>query len=51
MRIQSTVNGGFAEVSDEYAQRLIAAGGWKRPRKPRTTKPKPAPKQEPATEE
>lgn len=51
MRIQSTTNGGFADVTDDYAERLIAAGGWKRHRKPRTTKPKPAPEKEPSTKE
>lgn len=52
MRIQSTANGGFAEVDDEDAARLIAAGGWRVPRKPRTPKhSKPAPVEEPETEE
>ncbi|AMO43986.1 head-tail connector protein [Mycobacterium phage Bactobuster] len=60
MRIKSTTNGGFAEVDDEYGQRLIDAGGWevaealdapKPARKPRAPKSKPAPKQEPKSEE
>ncbi|AGT14267.1 head-tail connector protein [Mycobacterium phage Adzzy] len=51
MRIQSTANGGFAEVDDEFAESLIASGGWKRPRKTRTPKQKPAPAQEQKTEE
>ncbi|QFP95502.1 hypothetical protein SEA_GAUGELDP_19 [Mycobacterium phage GaugeLDP] len=52
MRIQSTYNGAHAEVSDEQAERLIAAGGWRLPRKPRAPKhSKPAPVEEPKTEE
>ncbi|AFI24926.1 hypothetical protein [Mycobacterium phage SWU1] len=50
MRIQSTLNGGFAEVSEEFAKQLIATGGWKVPRKPRNTKTKTAP-EEPKNEE
>ncbi|BBC43576.1 hypothetical protein PBI_AN9_20 [Mycobacterium phage AN9] len=59
MRIRSTINGGVARVDDEYGQRLIAAGGWevaealtaKPARKQRARKTKPAPAQEPTTEE
>jgi hypothetical protein len=28
MQIRSTINGGVAEVDDEYGKRLIEAGGW-----------------------
>ncbi|AXH48793.1 hypothetical protein SEA_STEAMY_18 [Mycobacterium phage Steamy] len=28
MKIRSTLNGGVAEVDDDYAERLIEAGGW-----------------------
>ncbi|UJD20857.1 hypothetical protein SEA_ZIMMER_19 [Mycobacterium phage Zimmer] len=28
MQIRSTINGGLAEVDDDYAERLIDAGGW-----------------------
>ncbi|ATN92146.1 hypothetical protein SEA_TIPSYTHETREX_16 [Mycobacterium phage TipsytheTRex] len=53
MRIQSTVTGGFADVSDEYAQRLIKGGSWRLPPKRRAPKPKtkPAPEEEPKNEE
>lgn len=51
MRIQSVMHGGFAEVSDELGERLIASGSWRKPRKPRTTKTKTAPDEEPKTEE
>ncbi|AXH46761.1 hypothetical protein SEA_ACOLYTE_17 [Mycobacterium phage Acolyte] len=51
MRIQSTTNGGFADVPEELAEQLIATGSWKRPRKPRTTRTKAAPAKEPTTEE
>ncbi|AEL17850.1 head-tail connector protein [Mycobacterium phage Trixie] len=60
MRIQSTSNGGFADVDPDYAERLIAAGLFKavEPPKPARkaparrapTKTKPAP-QEPKNEE
>jgi hypothetical protein len=51
MRIQSTANGGFADVDEELAERLIASGGWKRPRKPRAPKTNTAPVEEPKNEE
>uniref|UniRef100_A0AAU8GTG4 Head-to-tail connector protein n=1 Tax=Mycobacterium phage BabyBack TaxID=3158877 RepID=A0AAU8GTG4_9CAUD len=48
-------NGSVAEVSDEFGERLIAAGGVENAdapvKKPRTTKTKPAPVEEPKTEE
>lgn len=47
MKIQ-TFEGGIVEVDDETAERLIAAGGWKKVRKARAT---PAPVQEPQTQE
>ncbi|ADB93713.1 hypothetical protein REDROCK_20 [Mycobacterium phage RedRock] len=60
MRIQSTANGGFADVDPEYGQRLIDSGLFKAveapkppPRKTparRPAKTKPAP-QEPKNEE
>ncbi|AOT24940.1 hypothetical protein PBI_KALPINE_20 [Mycobacterium phage Kalpine] len=60
MRIQSTANGGFADVDPDYAERLIESGLFKavEPPKPArkaparraTTKTKPAP-QEPKNEE
>ncbi|QBJ00206.1 hypothetical protein SEA_PHARAOH_17 [Mycobacterium phage Pharaoh] len=47
MQIRSTINGGVAEVDDDYAERLIEAGGWElaealtaphKPRRARRTK-------------
>ncbi|ASR86126.1 head-to-tail connector protein [Mycobacterium phage BobSwaget] len=58
MKIRSTINGGLAEVDDDFAVELIAAGAWeavdapkpaRKPRSPRT--PKPAPAEEPKSEE
>ncbi|ASW31364.1 head-to-tail connector protein [Mycobacterium phage Lokk] len=58
MKIRSTINGGLAEVDDDYAAELIAGGNWeaadapkpaRKPRSPRT--PKPAPEEEPKSEE
>ncbi|AZS08221.1 hypothetical protein PBI_IRONMAN_19 [Mycobacterium phage IronMan] len=57
MKLRSTINGGFAEVSDEDAPQMIASGWFeaveapKPARKPRAPKSKPAPKQEPKSEE
>ncbi|AMS01013.1 head-to-tail connector protein [Mycobacterium phage ArcherNM] len=61
MRIQSTANGGFADVDPEYAEHLISSGLFKAveaakparkaPAKRAAPKTKPAPKQEPTTEE
>lgn len=49
MKIQHT-SGGFAEVSEETAEKLLKFGHWRLPRKPRATK-SPAPEVEPQTEE
>ncbi|QFG10388.1 head-tail connector protein [Mycobacterium phage Anthony] len=57
MLIKSTLNGGLAEVDPEYAERLIADGSWESAEKPARKKPgpkpksKPAPTQEPSTQE
>lgn len=55
MQIRSILNGGLAEVSDEFAAELIAAGGWEAAEKPerkrQAPKPKPAPVEEPENEE
>ena len=54
MKIRSKVNGGVAEVSDEFGAKLIKAGDWTAAdapvaaRKPRTKK---APVEEPQDEE
>lgn len=44
MKLLNTTNGGFVEVSEEFGERLIATGSWKKPTIKRTRKP--APKQE-----
>ncbi|ALF00884.1 head-tail connector protein [Mycobacterium phage Serenity] len=61
MRIQSTANGGFADVDSEYAEQLIASGLFKAveapkparkaPAKKTAPKTKPAPAEEPKNEE
>ncbi|ACE79945.1 hypothetical protein Pukovnik_19 [Mycobacterium phage Pukovnik] len=55
MRIRSTVNGGFADVDPDYAKQLIDSGLFEAVEKPVAKAPakrtKPAPKQEPKTEE
>ncbi|QBP31042.1 hypothetical protein SEA_REFUGE_20 [Mycobacterium phage Refuge] len=40
MQIRSTINGGVAEVDDDYAERLIEAGGWEVAEALTHTKPK-----------
>lgn len=52
MLIQSTINHGFADVSDSQGEALLATSEWKRPRKPSTPKhSKTAPVEEPSTKE
>lgn len=52
MQIRSTLNGGIAEVDDDFAAELINAGGWEAADKPvRKRRSKSAPVEEPKTEE
>ena len=53
MQIRSTLNGGLAEVDDEFAAQLIEAGGWEAADKPvrKRRSHKPAPEKEPQNEE
>lgn len=57
MKIRSVLNGGVAEVDDEFGKQLIEAGSWEADeakaapvRKPRAPR-KPAPVEEPKSEE
>lgn len=44
MKIQHKINGGLAEVDDEYGKRLIELGSWKKVRATRAVAtPEPTP--------
>lgn len=38
MRLINKYNHGVVDVSDEYAERLLRSGEWKKPAKPKATR-------------
>ena len=53
MRLVNKINGGTVEVSEEYAEKLLASGDYTKPKSARAPKPKTprAPKPEAADKE
>lgn len=51
MKIQHKHNGKYAEVSDEYAEKLVASGLWQYPKPKRAPRKKQEPVEVPQTEE
>lgn len=46
MKLVNKINGGTVEVSEEYAEKLLASGDYAKPKQPRASKPKAEDKEE-----